>query len=57
VNVYAEYLHYGTVYNNVNTVEKRIESIWRPEYEIVIVDNYSSDGTWEKLIELRKNIT
>jgi glycosyltransferase involved in cell wall biosynthesis len=45
---------YGTVYNNVNTVGKCIESIWRPEYEIVIVDNYSSDGTWEKLLELRK---
>jgi glycosyltransferase involved in cell wall biosynthesis len=45
---------YGTVYNNVNTVEKCIESIWRPEYDVVIVDNYSTDGTWEKLLELKK---
>jgi len=45
---------YGTVYNNVHTVEESIKSIWRPGYEIVVVDNYSTDGTWEKLMELRK---
>jgi glycosyltransferase involved in cell wall biosynthesis len=45
---------YGTVYNNFNTVEESIRSVWRPEYDIVIVDNYSTDGTWEKLLELRK---
>jgi glycosyltransferase involved in cell wall biosynthesis len=45
---------YGTVYNNVHSVEKSVESVWRPEYDIVIVDNYSTDGTWEKLLGLRK---
>ncbi|MGC8983596.1 MAG: glycosyltransferase, partial [Desulfurococcaceae archaeon] len=45
---------YGTVYNNAGTVEECIKSVWRPEYEIVVVDNYSTDGTWEKLLELRR---
>jgi len=45
---------YGTVYNNVNTVEKSIASVWRPEYDLVVVDNFSTDGTWEKLLALRK---
>jgi glycosyltransferase involved in cell wall biosynthesis len=44
---------YGTVYNNAGTVEESIRSVWKPEYEIVIVDNYSTDGTWEKLLELK----
>ncbi len=46
---------YGTVYNNASTVEKCIESVWRPGYEVVVVDNYSTDGTWEKLLELRRD--
>ena len=45
---------YGTVYNNAHSVEKSVKSVWRPEYDIIIVDNYSTDGTWEKLLELRK---
>ena len=45
---------YGTVYNNVNTVEESIKSVFNPSYDIVIVDNYSEDGTWQKLLELRK---
>jgi len=45
---------YGTVYNNAGTLEESIRSVWKPEYEIVIVDNYSTDGTWEKLLELKK---
>ncbi|MEM4718249.1 MAG: glycosyltransferase [Desulfurococcaceae archaeon] len=45
---------YGTVYNNVNTIEKSIKSVWRPDATIVVVDNYSYDGTWEKLLEMRK---
>jgi len=45
---------YGTVYNNANYVEESIKSIYRPEYRVVIVDNYSTDGTWERLLELRK---
>ncbi|WP_338600741.1 glycosyltransferase family 2 protein [Sulfolobus tengchongensis] len=45
---------YGTVYNNYNTIEYSIKSIWRPDYVIVITDNYSTDGTWEKLQEIKK---
>jgi len=45
---------YGTVYNNASYVEESIKSIYRPEYHVVIVDNYSTDGTWERLLELRK---
>ncbi|MEM1643390.1 MAG: hypothetical protein QXS70_03195 [Desulfurococcaceae archaeon] len=28
---------------------------WMPDAEIAIVDSYSTDGTWEKLLELRKD--
>jgi len=49
---------YTTVYNSVRTVEKSIASIAKQlrglDYEIVVVDNYSSDGTYEKLVELSK---
>ncbi len=45
---------YGTVYNNVSFIEESIKSVWRPDAEIVIVDNYSTDGTWEELMRLRK---
>ena len=45
---------YGTVYNSVITVEHSIKSVFDPSYTIVVVDNYSTDGTWEKLQELRK---
>ncbi|MEM1698173.1 MAG: glycosyltransferase [Thermofilaceae archaeon] len=46
---------YGTVFNNAPWVEKSIRSVWRPDAEIVVVDSYSTDGTWEKLLELRKD--
>ena len=46
---------YATVFNNVTTLEDAIKSVWRPNYTIVITDNYSFDGTWEKLQELRKD--
>jgi len=45
---------YATVFNNANTLEEAIKSVWRPNYTIIITDNYSFDGTWEKLQELRK---
>ncbi len=45
---------YGTVFNNYNRVEESIKSIFRSNYNIVIVDSYSKDGTWEKLQELKK---
>lgn len=45
---------YGTVFNSVNTIEESIKSVFDPSYDIVIVDNYSKDGTWEKLQELKK---
>jgi len=40
---------YATVFNNTDTLEETIKSIWRPNYAIVITDNYSLDGTLEKL--------
>lgn len=53
------YTVYGTVYNNVDTIETTIQSIFSPEYEIIITDAFSSDGTYEKLREIKKeyNIT
>ena len=53
---------YGTVYNNVYIVEDSILSLYKAlsdferNYELVIVDNYSTDGTWEKLLKLRRII-
>lgn len=47
---------YTTVYNSVHTVEKSIKSLVEAlnslSYEIVVVDNYSTDGTYEVLIKL-----
>jgi len=48
------YCIYGTVFNNVSTIEESIKSFWRPDAVIVITDNFSTDGTWEKLQALRK---
>ncbi|MDT7862451.1 MAG: glycosyltransferase family A protein [Saccharolobus sp.] len=45
---------YGTVFNSVKKVENSIKSVFKPDYDIVIVDSYSSDGTWEELQKLRK---
>ncbi len=36
-----------------NRVEESIKSVFKPNYNIVIVDSYSNDGTWEKLQELK----
>jgi glycosyltransferase involved in cell wall biosynthesis len=44
---------YGTVFNNVQTIEKSISSIYSPDLNIVIVDAYSTDGTYEKLLTLK----
>ncbi|EZQ12023.1 glycosyl transferase family 2 [Candidatus Acidianus copahuensis] len=49
-----EYCIYGTVYNNNDTLEESIKSFWRPDSTIVITDNFSTDGTWEKLKEISK---
>jgi len=45
---------YGTVYNNADYIERSILSVYSPEYDIIIVDNFSTDGTWEKLLKLKK---
>lgn len=51
-----KYCLYGTVYNNVNTVEKAIESVYDAIFDqIVITDNFSNDGTYEKLIKMKKD--
>ncbi|MEM4757253.1 MAG: glycosyltransferase family A protein [Desulfurococcaceae archaeon] len=46
---------YGTVLNNFPFIEESIKSVWRPDAEIIVVDSYSTDGTWEKLLEIRKD--
>ncbi|MCS7131473.1 MAG: glycosyltransferase [Hadesarchaea archaeon] len=51
---------YGTVFNNADTVELSIRSIFSALEdvieEVVVVDNYSYDGTWEILNELKKEL-
>lgn len=54
---------YGTVYNSVKYIRRSLKSLAQTvlelqQYgitaEIVIVDNYSDDGTWEVMNEVRK---
>jgi len=51
---------YGTIYNNVDTVETTIKTLTDSikdlfdEIVFVITDNYSDDGTYEKLLELKE---
>jgi glycosyltransferase involved in cell wall biosynthesis len=48
---------YATVYNNAYIVEKCVRSLFNalPDIdELVVVDNYSTDGTYEILLELGK---
>ena len=46
---------YGTIYNNVQTVNKTLKTLinslpdFEDKFEVVIVDNFSVDGTWEIL--------
>lgn len=56
---------YGTVYNNAKYVENCLNSLvdalpnFDDDYELVIVDNYSTDGTFKKLLkfsEKHKNV-
>lgn len=57
---------YGTVFNNANIIKKSLNSVisklpdFNENFEMVIVDNYSTDGTYEILKEYQKkhpNIT
>ena len=45
---------YGTAFNNVNTIEDTLSSIYSPDSNIVIVDAYSTDGTYEKLLKFKR---
>ena len=51
---------YATVYNNAYIVEQSVRSLiqalpdFDENYELVVVDNFSTDGTWEKLQKLKK---
>ncbi|MEW9492195.1 MAG: hypothetical protein TQ35_0008370 [Candidatus Aramenus sulfurataquae] len=42
------------MYNNAFSVEESVRLFFDPSYFIVITDSYSTDGTWEKLQEIRK---
>lgn len=53
---------YGTVYNSVKYINRSLRSLAETvlrlqrmgiSANIVIVDNYSNDGTWERMIELK----
>jgi glycosyltransferase involved in cell wall biosynthesis len=46
---------YGTVFNNVATVESAVRSVFRSNYDIIIVDSCSTDGTFERLRQLRQD--
>jgi len=52
---------YGTIFNSVNTVRPVIDNIFetfdkiKENIEIVIVDNYSNDGTYESIKEMAEN--
>jgi len=50
------YTIYSTVYNNSRTLEESLKSIFRPEYDIIVVDSCSNDGTHEKLMDLRQEL-
>ncbi|MEZ0346058.1 MAG: glycosyltransferase [Infirmifilum sp.] len=55
---------YGTVYNSAKYIERSLKSIVETALklkcmcglssEIVIVDNYSDDGTWELMLKIRE---
>ena len=51
-----------TVFNNRRTVKRSIESVVEAlkklnvDFEVIVVDNYSFDGTHEKLLELKKEL-
>ena len=49
------YCLYGTCYNSVGTIEATLNSIFRPDVTIVIVDSHSTDGTYEKLLTMKKD--
>ena len=46
---------YGTVLNSVDTIERSIRSVFRPDADIVITDGCSRDGTYERLLEISKD--
>ena len=46
---------YGTVLNSADTVERSIRSVFRPDADIVITDGGSTDGTYERLLEISKD--
>ena len=51
---------YATVYNNSNTIEKSLKTLYSTmndhfdEWELVVVDNFSTDGTWDILCSWKK---
>ena len=46
---------YGTVLNSADTAERSIRSVFRPDADIVITDGGSTDGTYERLLEISKD--
>ena len=58
----VEYSFLSTVYNNSRTIKGNLKSIMnainkaKVESEIIIIDNYSTNGTFEILKILRKEL-
>ena len=46
---------YGTVLNSADTIERSLRSVFRPDAEIVVVDGGSTDGTYERLLEISRD--
>ena len=53
---------YATVYNNGYIINESINSLINAldqvglSYEIIIIDNFSNDGTWEKIVSIAKGM-
>ena len=45
----------GTLINSVSTVERSMRSVLRPDAEFVVVDDGSTDRSYERLLEISRD--